>query len=105
MCSAMQVWRSTSRVQPRSVASAMRGFLGAQSFPQPGTYWGVVTKLGAGQVDVALARAFLGKAQTAAQFQFGLVELVLSQSIVGDHVIPPGRGHVIPPAGLAEEVT
>jgi hypothetical protein len=51
--------------------------LDAEAFAEPRGVLGGGDELGAGQVEVAFARAFLGQAQAVAEFQLGLVEVGL----------------------------
>src|SRR6266511_1769571 len=78
MRSAVQRFRSTSRAQPRSVASAM-SCSSVRSRSSSRYVLRCGDELRAGQVQVALTRAFLGQAQAAAELKLGLVEVGLEQ--------------------------
>jgi hypothetical protein len=74
--SATRWWRSTSR------SAAFFGVAGQlaldlQALAQARRVLGGRDELGAGQVEVAFARAFPGQAQAVTEFEFGLVEVGL----------------------------
>ncbi|MFE4869909.1 hypothetical protein [Streptomyces sp. NPDC056682] len=57
------------------------GLLDFTSGSQPRRVLGCRDELRAGQVEVALARAFGGKAKAAAEFEFGLEEVGLEPAV------------------------